>query len=64
MFGANHGCHRGLKFDHELLYSEAVFHDLGLTVKYRSQYNRFEIDSANTAPDFLRANGIDKATVG
>jgi hypothetical protein len=64
LFGANHGRHRGLKFDHELLYSEAVFHDLGLTVKYRSGYNRFEIDSANAALAFLRANGIDEAAVG
>jgi hypothetical protein len=63
LFGAIRGRHRGLTFDHELLYFGAVFHDLGLTAKYRSQDHRFEIDSANTARSFLRANGIDEATV-
>jgi hypothetical protein len=47
-----------------LLYLGAAFHDLGLTAKYRSQTHRFEIDSANAAREFLRANGIDEATVG
>jgi hypothetical protein len=64
LFGAIRGRHRGLKFDHELLHFRAVFHDLGLTAKYRSRDNRFEIDSANTALDFVRASGIDEATVG
>ena len=48
----------------ELLYFGAVFHDLGLTATYRSEDHRFEIDSANAAREFLRANGIDEATVG
>jgi hypothetical protein len=47
-----------------LLYFGAIFHDFGLTSKYRSQDHRFEIDSANTAREFLKANGIDEATVG
>ncbi len=64
LFGAIRGRHRGLTFDHELLYFAAIFHDLGLTATYRSQEHRFEIDSANAARDFLRANGIDEATVG
>ena len=64
LFGAIRGCHRGLTFDYELLYFGAVFHDLGLTAKYRSQDHRFEIDSANAARDFLRANGIDDTTAG
>jgi HD domain len=64
LFGAIRGRHRGLTFDHELLYFGAVFHDLGLTAKYRSQDHRFEIDSANAAREFLRANGIDEAAVG
>jgi hypothetical protein len=64
LFGSIRGRHRGLKFDHELLYFGAVFHDLGLTAKYRSQDHRFEIDSANAARDFLRSNGIDEASVG
>ncbi len=64
LFGAIRGRHRGLKFDQELLYFGAVFHDFGLTKKYRSQDHRFEIDSANAAREFLRANGIDEASVG
>ena len=64
LFGAIRGRHRKLTFDHELLYLGAVFHDLGLTAKYRSQHHRFEIDSANAAQDFLRANAIDEASVG
>ena len=51
-----------MKVDHELLYIGAVFHDLGLTAKYRSQNHRFEVDGANAARDFLRANGIDEPT--
>jgi hypothetical protein len=64
LFGAIRGRHRGLKVDRELLYFGAVFHDLGLTPKYRSPDHRFEIDGANAARDFLRGNGIDEAMVG
>ena len=64
LFGSLRGRHRGLKVDPELLYFGAIFHDFGLTPKYRSQQHRFEIDSANTARDFLRANGIDEAAAG
>ena len=35
-----------------------------LTPKYRIPDHRFEVDSANVARDFLRANGIDEATAG
>jgi len=31
-FGALAGQHRGLKFDPELLYAGAMFHDMGLTL--------------------------------
>src|ERR1700677_1927614 len=60
LFGAIRGRHRGLSVDHELLYLGAAFHDLGLTPKYRSPDHRFEIDSANTDREFLRAHGIDE----
>ena len=60
LFGAIRGRHRGWAVDHELLYVGAVFHDLGLTAKYRSQDHRFEVDGADAARDFLRANGIDE----
>jgi hypothetical protein len=59
LFGSIRGRHRGLTIDPELLYIGVVFHDLGLTPTYRSADHRFEIDSANAARDFLRANGVD-----
>src|SRR6266487_4609473 len=64
LFGAIRGRHRKLTVDHELLYFGAVFHDLGLTPKYRSPDHRFEVDSANAARAFLRAGGIDESTAG
>src|SRR5580698_3735418 len=64
LFGAIRGRHRKLKVDGELLYLGAVFHDLGLTPKYRSAEHRFEVDSANAARDFLRSNGIEEAVAG
>ncbi|HTU25242.1 MAG TPA: HD domain-containing protein [Pirellulales bacterium] len=60
LFGSLRGRHRGLTVDPELLYFGAVFHDLGLTPKYRSPDHRFEIDSANTAREFLRSAGIEE----
>ncbi|HEY4415655.1 MAG TPA: HD domain-containing protein [Verrucomicrobiae bacterium] len=57
-FGALAGKHRGLRFDPELLYAGAMFHDLGLTRKHSSPNERFEVDGANAARDFLRSRGI------
>ena len=57
-FGALAGLHRNLKFDRELLYAGAMFHDMGLTRQYSSAGERFEVDGANAARDFLRARGI------
>ena len=57
LFGAIQGRHRGWSLDHELFYVGAMFHDLGLTAKYRSPDHRFEVDGANAARDFLRAHG-------
>jgi hypothetical protein len=58
-WGALTGKRRGLRFDPELLYAGAMFHDMGLTPQYASADKRFEVDSANTARDFLRRHGID-----
>ena len=57
-FGALAGKHRGLKFDPELLYAGAMFHDMGLTRKHASAHERFEVDGANVARDFLRSHSI------
>lgn len=62
-FGALAGERAKLKFDPELLYIGAMFHDIGLTPEYRSATERFEVDSANAARDFLRRHGIDEAAV-
>ncbi len=62
-FGALAGLHRGLKFDAELLYVGAMFHDMGLTHQHSSPHERFEVDGANAARDFLRSHGIAQADI-
>jgi HD superfamily phosphodiesterase len=57
-FGALAGKRRRLKFDPELLYVGAMFHDMGLTHQHSSPTERFEVDGANAARDFLRSHGI------
>jgi hypothetical protein len=57
-WGALTGNRRGLRFDPELLYAGAMFHDMGLTPQYASADKRFEVDGANVARDFLRSHGI------
>ena len=46
-FGALAGLRQNLKFDSELLYIGAMFHDIGLTEQYRHSMLRFEVDGAN-----------------
>src|SRR5580700_8362545 len=60
-WGALAGQREKLKFDPELLYVGAMFHDMGLTKEYRSATERFEVDGANAAREFLRQHGIDEA---
>src|SRR5215831_15713653 len=57
-WGALTGKRRGLRFDPELLYAGAMFHDMGLTPQHASADKRFEVDGANAASDFLRSHGI------
>ena len=40
-----------------------MFHDMGLTPRYSSEHERFEVDSANAARNFLRSHGISEADV-
>ena len=61
LFGALQGRRRGLEPNLELLYAGAMFHDLGLTQRYRTSTLRFEVDSANAAREFLLDRGVDKA---
>jgi HD superfamily phosphodiesterase len=58
LFGMLQGRRRGLSPDPELLYVGAMFHDLGLTEKYKTMDQRFEVDSADQAREFLAAHGI------
>ena len=60
LFGALAGERKQLKYDPELLYIGAMFHDMGLTEKYSSEHDRFEVDGANTARTFLRGYGINE----
>ena len=63
LFAAEQGRQQNLRFDPELLYVSAAFHDLGLLKEYSSESERFEVDGANAARQFLVAHGIpqDKA---
>ncbi len=58
VFGALRGAEQSIEFDPELLYVGAMFHDLGLTEKYRRDDQRFEIDGADEARRFLLSHGI------
>jgi hypothetical protein len=60
-FGALHGRRLGLQPDLELLYVAAMFHDLGLTDRYGTSTERFEIDGADAARDFLVERGVDQS---
>jgi hypothetical protein len=62
-FGALAGKQRGLVFDPELLYAGAMFHDMGLTPKHSSDQERFEVDGANAARDFLRSHDITQSDI-
>ena len=62
-WGALAGKRGELRYDPELLYAGAMFHDMGLTHQHRSEKERFEVDGANAARDFLRARGIRERDV-
>src|ERR1700733_7564037 len=57
------GKRRDLRFDPELLYTGAMFHDIGLTRGYQGSRLRFEVDGANAARDFLRSHGISERDI-
>lgn len=59
-FGALAGQRRGFKFDAELLYAGAMFHDIGLVSAYSSDADRFEVDGANAARNFLLRHNISE----
>jgi hypothetical protein len=60
LFGSLLGRQENQKYDPELLYVSAVFHDLGLTQHYRSADKRFEVDGANADRSLLEQHGLSK----
>jgi hypothetical protein len=63
LFAAEQGRQQKLRFDPELLYVAAAFHDLGLIKKFSSQNERFEVDGANAARQFLTAHNVPEEQV-
>jgi hypothetical protein len=62
-WGALSGRRNSLRFDPELLYAAAMFHDIGITPHYHGSQLRFEVDGANAARDFLRGHGIAQGDI-
>ncbi|MFJ6321498.1 MULTISPECIES: HD domain-containing protein [unclassified Rhizobium] len=63
LFGALTGDRKGLKYDPELLYVGAMFHDMGLIDSYASETERFEVDGANAARAFLESYDVSERDV-
>jgi hypothetical protein len=63
LFAAEQGRERKLRFDPELLYVAAAFHDFGLIKKFSSPDERFEVDGANAARQFLTAHEVPEEQV-
>jgi HD domain len=63
LFAAEQGRQQKLRFDSELLYVASVFHDFGLLKKFSSADERFEVDGANAARQFLTAHKIPEERV-
>src|SRR6478735_6888116 len=63
LFAAQQGRQQELRFDTELLYVAAAFHDLGLMKKFSSPNERFEVDGANAARQFLTAHDIPEEEI-
>ena len=62
LFGELLGRARKLKFDSELFFLGAVFHDLGQTERFMGQ-QRFEVDGADAAAEFLTDKGVPKESI-
>jgi hypothetical protein len=63
LWGSLQGEKLGLAYEPELLYVGAMFHDVGLLDGHRSERERFEIDGANAAREFLERHGLPEEQV-
>jgi hypothetical protein len=54
------GKKRGLKYDREVVYFASLMHDLGFTKEYCAD-QRFEVDGADAAKQFLLEHGYSEA---
>ncbi|MCP1312710.1 HD domain-containing protein, partial [Paenibacillus tyrfis] len=61
-FGGLLAQREAMKFDPELFYLGAIFHDLGLTERCDHGHS-FEVDSANAADEFLTHHGYPKEKI-
>jgi hypothetical protein len=61
LFGTLQSRRLGINPDAEMLYVAALFHDTGLVLPYRGTEQRFEMDSADTAREFLISHGYSAA---
>jgi hypothetical protein len=57
------GKRSGKKFDVELLFISAAFHDLGLIRRFSSDDDRFEVDGANAVRQFLEHHGVSSSRI-
>ena len=63
LFAAEQARQKKLRVDAELLYIAAAFHDLGLLKKFSSPDERFEVDGANAARQFLAAHDVPEERI-
>src|ERR1700744_5701786 len=63
-FWANElGRQSGEKYDQELLFICAAFHDIGLLKKFSSTGDRFEVDGAHAVREFLEHHDVPVARI-
>lgn len=63
LFAVLIGEHHRVPFDAERLYIAALFHCMGLTSLYQPSLNRFEVDSAHAAREFLKGYGYSGSEI-
>ncbi|WP_120339963.1 HD domain-containing protein [Cryobacterium soli] len=61
LFGSLRAQALNIRPEPELLYVAALFHDLGLVAPYKNVTQRFELDGAGHAREFLTSHGISDA---